>query len=154
MITASVMKELKRFLIQLSMIHQVDSKWMAAFFNKCYDKMLNKKTLLLRGFILKPTERPYFPLKSATKDFWNSPVFKRSACFYAIITIVNAINPLSANCKKWSDILKQFACKLPTNCLIEFYHFVGLALKGLRKIDLIQFDLNLIMEILEKLIRV
>ena len=133
MITASVMKELKRFLIQLSMIHQVDSKWMAAFFNKCYDKMLNKKTLLLRGFILKPTERPYFPLKSATKDFWNSPAFKRSACFYAIITgIVNAINPLSANRTKWSDILKQFVCKLPANCLIEFYHFVGLALKGLR----------------------
>ena len=69
MITASVMKELKRFLIQLSMIHQVDSKWIAAFFNKRYDKMLHKKTLLLGGFILKPSERPYFPLKSATKDF-------------------------------------------------------------------------------------
>ena len=37
----------------------------------------------------------------------------------------NNINPLSVNPQKWSNTLKQ------TNCFIPFYHFVGLALKGL-----------------------
>ena len=41
------------------------------------------------------------------------------------------INPLSANFTKWSNTLKQFVSKLPTNCLSVFDHFVGLALKGL-----------------------
>ena len=40
-------------------------------------------------------------------------------------------NPLSANFTKWSNTLKQFVGKLPTNCLSEFEHFVGLALKRL-----------------------
>ena len=40
-------------------------------------------------------------------------------------------NPLSANFTKWSNTLKQFVGKLPTNCLSMFDHFVGLALKGL-----------------------
>ena len=53
-------------------------------------------------------------------------------------------NPLSANFTRWSDTLKQFVGKLPTNCLskrfvcklptsflIVFDHLVGLALKGL-----------------------
>ena len=40
-------------------------------------------------------------------------------------------NPLSAKPRKWSDTLKQFVGKLPTNCLSAFDHFLGLALKGL-----------------------
>ena len=44
----------------------------------------------------------------------------------------NYFNLLSANPQKWSNILKQFVGKLPTNCLSVFDHFVGLALKGLR----------------------
>ena len=32
---------------------------------------------------------------------------------------------------KSPNTLKQFAAKLPTNCLSVFDHFVGLALKGL-----------------------
>ena len=40
-------------------------------------------------------------------------------------------NPLSANNTKWSNTLKQFVGKFPTNCLSVFDHFVGLALKGL-----------------------
>ena len=39
--------------------------------------------------------------------------------------------PLSANPTKWSNTLKQFG-GLPTNCLSEFDHFVGLVLKGLK----------------------
>ena len=46
--------------------------------------------------------------------------------------ISSNINPLSANPTKWSNTLKQFVGKLPTNCLSVFDHFVGLALKGLR----------------------
>ena len=42
------------------------------------------------------------------------------------------VNPLSANFIKWSNALKQFVVKLPTNCLSVFDHFVGLALKGLK----------------------
>ena len=42
-------------------------------------------------------------------------------------------NPLSANPTKWSNTLKQFVGKLPTNGLSVFDHFVGLALKGLRR---------------------
>ena len=34
-------------------------------------------------------------------------------------------NPLSANSTKWSNILKQFVAKLPTNCLSVIDHFVG-----------------------------
>ena len=42
-----------------------------------------------------------------------------------------SFNPLSANPTKWSNTLKQFVGKLPTNSLNLFNHFVGLALKGL-----------------------
>ena len=42
------------------------------------------------------------------------------------------INPLSANPIKWSNTLKQFVGKLPTNCLSVFDHFVKLAFKGLK----------------------
>ena len=44
------------------------------------------------------------------------------------------LNPLNANSTKWSNTLKQFVGKLPTNCLSVFDHFVKLALKGLNSI--------------------
>ena len=47
--------------------------------------------------------------------------------------IFTVFNPLSANFTKWSNTLKQFVGKLPTNCLSAFDHFVGLASKGLRQ---------------------
>ena len=40
-------------------------------------------------------------------------------------------NPLNVKFAKWSNTLKQFFGKLPTNCLSAFDHFVGLILKGL-----------------------
>ena len=46
---------------------------------------------------------------------------------------VKGFNPLSANITKWSNTLKRFVAKLPTNCLSVFDHFVGLVLKGLTK---------------------
>ena len=47
------------------------------------------------------------------------------------------LTPLSANPTKWSNTLKQFVGKLPTNILSVFVHFVKLMLKGL--IDKQQF---------------
>ena len=41
------------------------------------------------------------------------------------------INTLSANFTRWSNTLKRFVGKLPTNCLSVFDHFVWLTLKGL-----------------------
>ena len=48
--------------------------------------------------------------------------------------VLQIFNPLSANFTKWSNTLKQFVGSLPTNCLSVFDYFVGLALKGLKKI--------------------
>ena len=45
---------------------------------------------------------------------------------------LNELKYLSANPTKWSNTLGQFVGNLPTNCLSEFDHFVGLALKRLR----------------------
>ena len=45
--------------------------------------------------------------------------------------LFSSVNPLSAIPTRWSNTLKQFIGKLPTNCLSVFAHFVGLALKGL-----------------------
>ena len=44
------------------------------------------------------------------------------------------VNPLSANRTKYSNTLKEFVGKLPTNCLSVFDHFVKLALKGLNSL--------------------
>ena len=53
--------------------------------------------------------------------------------------LVYIVNPLSANPTKWSNKLKKFVGKLPTNFLNVIEHFVGLTLKGL-----IQFSQTLI----------
>ena len=53
-------------------------------------------------------------------------------CEYLGHSWQNTFNPLSAKFMKWSNTLKQFVGKLPTNCLSVFDHFVGLALKGLK----------------------
>ena len=41
------------------------------------------------------------------------------------------INPVSTNPTKWSNTLKEFVGKLPTNCLSVLDHFAGLAFNGL-----------------------
>ena len=52
--------------------------------------------------------------------------------FLQILTIRKTIlTLLSTNPTKWSNTLKEFVGKLPTNCLSVFNHYVGLALKGL-----------------------
>ena len=44
------------------------------------------KTLFLRDFILKPSERALILLKNGTRDFQNNPPFERPACFYVTIS--------------------------------------------------------------------
>ena len=46
----------------------------------------HRKTLFLRGFILKPKERVENLLKNCNRDFQNISPFQRLASFYAIIT--------------------------------------------------------------------
>ena len=50
---------------------------------------------------------------------------------FAKIVDAKTINLLRANPKRWSNTLKPFVAKLPTNGLSVFDHFVGLAIKGL-----------------------
>ena len=54
-------------------------------------------------------------------------------CYHRENTSWLKINPLSVNFTKWSNLIKQFVANLPMNCLSVFDHFVGLALKGLKK---------------------
>ena len=62
-------------------------------------------------------------------------VFRRYVSRYIYRQIPNnilvGVNPLSTNFTTWSNTIKQFVGKLPTNCLSVFDHFVGLTLKGL-----------------------
>ena len=57
--------------------------------------------------------------------------------FRSIKACLSIYGPLRPIITKWSNTLKQFVGKLPTNCLSVFDHFVGLALKGL-KVSLIE----------------
>ena len=50
------------------------------------------------------------------------------------------INPLNANPTKWSNTLKQFVGNLPTNCLSVFDHFVKLAHKGLKNLNILYYS--------------
>ena len=75
-------------------IEQTESRWLLLSTNFAAKKELfflntELKTVPRRGFILKPIERPYVPLKSGTGDFINSPPFKRSAVTY--VTIIGDI---------------------------------------------------------------
>ena len=46
--------------------------------------------------------------------------------------------PQIAHLTQWSNTLKQFIGKLPMSCFSVFDHFVGLALKWLREIVLLE----------------
>ena len=58
------------------------------------------------------------------------------------LKLLTEFNPLSADPTKWSNILRQFVGKLPTNFLSVFDHFMGLALKGLHKTTNFYFPWN------------
>ena len=62
--------------------------------------------------------------------FYRTPL---GGCFWKYYTI--RLNPLRANHTKWSNTLKQFVGKLPTNCLSVFDHLLTLALQGLIKMS-------------------
>ena len=63
------------------------------------------------------------------QDFWQKRLLE---LFIEVKHVFTWVSPLSTNFRKWSNALKQFVGKLPTNCLSVFGHFVGLALKGLK----------------------
>ena len=50
-------------------------------------------------------------------------------------SVKSVFKPLGANPRKWSNTLKQFVGKLPSNCLSVFEHFVGLARKELSNVS-------------------
>ena len=55
---------------------------------------------------------------------------KPTVFMVAFVFYETNFNPLNAIFTKWSNTLKQFVGKLPTNSLSVFGHFVGLAFKG------------------------
>ena len=99
---------------------------------KIYDKDLKEKIVM----------SVKFSLLFSMIVFSNECIQKSIANFLCDVlyskydTRYSSFNPLSANPTKWSNTLKQFVGNLPTNCLSVFDHFVGLALKGLRKLFL------------------
>ena len=65
--------------------------------------------------------------KCSWSQFMLNKFFDQSMKLFA----KNKINTLSTNFTKWSNKLKQFVGKFPTNCLSVFDHFVGLVLQAL-----------------------
>ena len=71
-----------------------------------------------RGFILKPTERAQVLLRNGTRDFQNSPLFQRSACFYMTISgSLNIFNVVTLKHIFWKT--KTFFKKLEYGFLVE-----------------------------------
>ena len=74
------------------MIHQIDSKNEWFLFSVTFTAklelvfVLTSKTIFLRVFILKSTERAWILLKNDTRDFQKSFPFERSACFYVKVS--------------------------------------------------------------------
>ena len=82
------------------------------------------------------------PILNYINKFRNRPSIKvvksrkkeEQSFTFNYVSYEDVLNALSANFTKWSSTLKQFVGKLPTNCLSVFDHFVGLALKGLKRL--------------------
>ena len=82
------------------------------------------------------------PILNYINKFRNRPSIKvvksrkkeEQSFTFNYVSYEDVLNALSANFTKWSNTLKQFVGKLPTNCLSVFDHFVGLALKGLKRL--------------------
>ena len=72
----------------------------------------------------------YLPLTYSRNilKFFKATILKN---IYVQLMLFSSVNPLSAIPTRWSNTLKQFIGKLPTNYLSVFADFVGLALKGL-----------------------
>ena len=79
------------------------------------------------------SSRPEVLLKIYSKFTGEHPC--RGAISIKLLCASLCFNPLSANFTKWPNTLKQFVGQLPTNCFSVFDHFVGLALKGLIKLQ-------------------
>ena len=115
------------------------------FFSETTNRLLLKEfiyghnTTLPLHYIFSETNKKIFTNvynKNLFHDWFKSQQMNLLICKSMISKQKNRLNRksnnnLSANSTKWSNKLKQFMGKLPTNCLSVFDHFVGLALKGL-----------------------
>ena len=97
-------------------------KWLLrrTLFNELTIFLSDSFSFLITFFYLK-----YFKANVVFRIKWDFLISLSNEAFEA------SINPLSTNPTKWSNTLKLFVGKLPTNCLSVFDHFVKLALKGL-----------------------
>ena len=97
-------------------------KWLLrrTLFNELTTFLSDSFSFLITFFYLK-----YFKANVVFRIKWDFLISLSNEAFEA------SINPLSTNPTKWSNTLKLFVDKLPTNCLSVFDHFVKLALKGL-----------------------
>ena len=103
-----------------NVIHQIDSRngWLllSASLRQNLGQFLSQhwKTLFLRGFIFKGTERVQV-LKNGTRDFQNSPPLERSACFD--VTISEKLKQIFQKTKTFSKKLEY--CFLVERIKIE-----------------------------------
>ena len=70
-------------------------------------KKQHRKTLFLRGFILKPAERTQALLKNGTRDFQNSPPLETLACFSVTITENFKLLHWNRYSEKWKPFSKN-----------------------------------------------
>ena len=99
------------------------------FFKKwCYRWHIHRKIKVLVGILecWKPN------LQNSEGTYWNwQVVVELKGKVTTCLRSGAGVNPLSTNITKWSNTLKQFISKSPTNCLTVFDNFVGFALKVL-----------------------
>ena len=97
-----------------------------------------KKQFNLFFFIINNLLDYYLDISSILLNFCSTAIKRSLLSSFINIFLANfsiiIFKPLSANPTQWSNTLKQFVGKLPTNCLSVFDHFVRLALKGLKKL--------------------
>ena len=82
-----------------------------------------------------PSDKPRQAVKKACNYLYERKHYEQSKFDFGVvltrymsfIAFFHCINSLSPKFITWSNTLKQFAGKLPTNCLSVFDHFVGLA---------------------------
>ena len=102
--------------------NQIKRKWMAAFFNEVYGKMwvgVFLKSVIRRCLFSNARETIKVPLKTGTRDFKNSPPFKRKPYFYIwqSLGILNVF--INLTLKKIYKKTRTFFEKLENILLVE-----------------------------------
>ena len=96
-------------------IHHIDRKWTVALFSKYYNKVWGsfclsiRKTLFLKGLILKPKERAYVLLKSSTRGFQNTCWHLFMWQSLEVLVVFNALTLKQIFWKKQKLFLKNWS---------------------------------------------